>query len=212
MEKEAPIASDSNSVPIVTTNTDKNALVQRVHTKKRSLLQVIRIALYVIRCRSTKGKTNVVHVDVASKGLWKGLLAAMRPLHHNHHHDTPKPPPVIVLPSPTDHTAIDVPPTPISPSVDLFHDLGSPLSSHSDDSVSLYASAVNLQELDKSEGTNCDVVIEEGYFNEDGGDEMIDVRAEEFIVHFYEQMKLQRKDSIHRYNIWLARQERDGVH
>lgn len=84
----------------------------------------------------------------------------------------------------------DVLPPPMSP-----HGPYSPcFSSSSGDSMSRYASAQNLQELDREGGggndDDCDY----------GGDEMIDAKAEVFIAQFYEQMRLQRLDSINRYN------------
>ena len=70
----------------------------------------------------------------------------------------------------------------------------------SDGTKSRYASAVDLQALDKSEqGENIEVVIEEGCFTcyeEIEADEMIDAKAEEFIANFYAQMKIQRLESM----------------
>nr|KYP47555.1 hypothetical protein KK1_030750 [Cajanus cajan] len=57
---------------------------------------------------------------------------------------------------------------------------------------SRYASAEGLNELVKSEE-------EKESREEDGdGDEMIDSKAEEFIAQFYQQMRLQRFDSMDR--------------
>ena len=79
--------------------------------------------------------------------------------------------------------------------VEYFEDLHSPTyqsgassSSSSEDGMSCYASAVNLQELNKDNDEDDEY--------EDGGDEMIDAKAEEFIAQFYQQMKLQQMDLV----------------
>ncbi|KAF9607235.1 hypothetical protein IFM89_033442 [Coptis chinensis] len=174
-----------------------NKPARHLSTKKHGFLNLVRIAVYMIKRRSAK----TGQVEVASKGLWKRLVGAMRPLHHQHlqHQQSPRLTINVGGESPYAYTFHDVPPTPMSPP----HGGDSPFSSStSDGTKSRYASALNLQELAKeSDETdeNIEVVIEEGYF-EDGGDELIDARAEEFIANFYEEMRLQRLESITRYN------------
>jgi len=68
-------------------------------------------------------------------------------------------------------------------------------SSCSEVSASRYASAVNLQELDRIEDN--DDGDDEAYAD-CGGDEMIDSKADEFIAQFYEQIRLQRMNSVDR--------------
>uniref|UniRef100_A0A7N0SZ60 Uncharacterized protein n=1 Tax=Kalanchoe fedtschenkoi TaxID=63787 RepID=A0A7N0SZ60_KALFE len=73
--------------------------------------------------------------------------------------------------------------TPLSPSSS---------SSLSECSDSRYASALNLQELDKS-GSNDDDESEE--FDDTQGDAMIDMKAEMFIAQFYAQMRIDENTS-----------------
>ncbi|KAL5700900.1 hypothetical protein ACHQM5_026299 [Ranunculus cassubicifolius] len=169
---------------------------RHLSNKKNGFLHVLRIVMYMLRRRSDK-KNQAAADDVASKGLWKRLVSSMRPLHHHHqlpyHHHH----------SPANHqTVLEVP---SSPNACSYHDVPpSPASSSSDGTKSRYASAVDLQALDKpDQGENIEVVIEEGCFNyyeEIEADEMIDEKAEEFIANFYAQMKIQRLESM-RYRL-----------
>jgi hypothetical protein len=181
----------SNSIIMTVTNTidpipDNNKMKQ-VEKKKRRAMHLVQVALYMLRM--TK-KPKSLHVDVASKGMWKRLVSSMRPLHLQSN-QTMSPPPSVETQSPMVS----------SPLVEHYEDvLPSPTassSSSSDDSMSRYASAVNLPELDKSNNDDDDDDDDEDDASY-GGDEMIDVKAEEFIAHFYEQMKLQRMASADR--------------
>ncbi|XP_077219321.1 cotton fiber protein [Tasmannia lanceolata] len=157
--------------------------------KKRSGMSLLRAALLMVRRQPHKPTS--VHADVvesAGKGL-KNLVGAVRPLHLQHQSSSPT------------SEIISAGITPAgSMRVDSFHDVFRPPPSPSccsdvDDGMSSrYASAEDLRELDNS-GKSDD---NGGYGN--GGDEAIDVRAEEFIAKFYEQMRLQRMDSMNRYN------------
>ncbi|CAN8248071.1 unnamed protein product [Cochlearia groenlandica] len=60
-------------------------------------------------------------------------------------------------------------------------------SSSSSSGISGYGSAKSLRDMD------CLDEDEECYGDVDEGDEMIDVKAEEFIVRFYEQMRMQNQ-------------------
>ncbi|KAL6968591.1 hypothetical protein U1Q18_034392, partial [Sarracenia purpurea var. burkii] len=65
-----------------------------------------------------------------------------------------------------------------------------------------YARAMNLLELDlKGESDEDDDDESDEKFDDKGGDEMIDAKAEEFIAKFYNQMKIQHLKSVERYNI-----------
>ncbi|GMQ00274.1 hypothetical protein CsSME_00047429 [Camellia sinensis var. sinensis] len=57
-------------------------------------------------------------------------------------------------------------------------------------SESRYASALNLQELDDDES--------DARINDNGGDEMIDAKAEEFIAQFYHQIRVQAVERYHK--------------
>ncbi|KAI5680506.1 hypothetical protein M9H77_01733 [Catharanthus roseus] len=118
-----------------------------------------------------------------SKGEnWKKIVGSIRPLH-----------------VPDNNT-----PTALSPSttVDCFDDLIPNASScsfpspsvydgSSIGSMSQYASASNLQDLDDNNNSDNENDDPDEVFDAIGGDEMIDAKAEEFIAQFYLQMKLQ---------------------
>ena len=161
-------------------NNIKTKQVSEREKKKRGPMHLVKVALFMIRTR----KSNKPKPLPVSKDSWKGLVASMRPLHLQS--DQSSPPPAIVEA-----------PKPIvtSPMVEYFEDLHSPTyqsgassSSSSEDGMSCYASAVNLQELNKDNNEDDEY--------EDGGDEMIDAKAEEFIAQFYQQMKLQQMDLV----------------
>ncbi|OVA16831.1 Protein of unknown function DUF761 [Macleaya cordata] len=181
-----------------TTTTNNNLNNGKI--KKRGALHVLKVALFMLRGGSNK-KSKSVQVEVASKGLWKKLVGAMRPLHHHQLPNQNSPPRSIQTGPPTSNPKAndsfhDVLPPPMSPQ--LVHP-DTPSSSSSVDSMSRYASAQNLQELDRTEeSNNCDIVIEDDYFY--GGDALIDAKAEEFIAQFYEQMRLQQLNLLNHHN------------
>lgn len=114
------------------------------------------------------------------KNNWKNIVGSMRPL-------TLQEKSPAVSPSPTvgDLQAL------------IPQGLSSPAPSYmsSTGTMSRYASAVNLQELDV-----CDSEKEEDpdeVFDAITGDDMIDVKAEEFINQFYQQMRLQTAANQH---------------
>ncbi|KAH7516999.1 hypothetical protein FEM48_Zijuj09G0015500 [Ziziphus jujuba var. spinosa] len=165
-------------------------------------MQFLRVALFMIRRRSGQSKS----VDVASKGMWRRLVGSMRPLHLQ---SNASPPPSIKDEPKTTSMSErydDVMLPPESP--------GSSISSMSseDGMSSRYASAVNLQELDKDSGSrygstvnlkdlakdHCAGILAPGDEILVVDDELIDAKAEEFIAQFYKQMRLQRLDSIDR--------------
>ncbi|KAF5726355.1 hypothetical protein HS088_TW22G00032 [Tripterygium wilfordii] len=121
-----------------------------------------------------------------------------RPLHLQSNDQSPPPP----LPSTA--PAIMPPPDVMVENIeDAFTPPLSPALPSSNSSVdggmSQYASAVNLQELDR-----CDEDEEEEVYADGLGDVMIDAKAEEFIAHFYEAMRLQNMERINRTN-WSLR-------
>ncbi|KAF9619966.1 hypothetical protein IFM89_010582 [Coptis chinensis] len=125
------------------------------------------------------------------------------PLHHQHlQHHQQSPPPLVTS-------------APVTPLIKSLSHAGSspsgswasaasptPSSSRSNDTRSLYSSTQNLQELDNSDGCTYKFVFEDedegenDNVNEDeNGDQMIDVKAKEFIANFYEQMRIQQLDN-----------------
>ncbi|KAK9086333.1 hypothetical protein Syun_028727 [Stephania yunnanensis] len=171
-----------------TTLLDSSMEMNHKKSKGWHMFKIVSALLFLHR-KSSK-KTNSLNV-VASKGMWRRVLGAIRPLHHDHQHSTP--PLITMTPSTTTTTT-----TPIAvdsrnvdaPMLPKLSSVGSNASStFSIDIISQYASAENLQELDNKGGEDdggdtCD------------GDKTIDARAEEFIAKFYEQMRLQRVDSL----------------
>ncbi|CAA6669152.1 unnamed protein product [Spirodela intermedia] len=144
--------------------------------KKRPGVNLLRLAVFMVRLRSPPGAAPSPAGGAASprgKGLWKTLVAVVRLLH-----------PVgdrggaMLLPTGTS----SVPPTPPSPSASEDSQSGW---------TSRYPSAADLRELADSESD------EEADGGGGGGaPHSIDLRAEEFIARFYEQMRLQQLDSL----------------
>lgn len=189
---------------IIADNKKNNVVPHKEETatkKRRGGVQFLKVALFMIRRRSGKSKS----VDVASKGIWRNLVGSMRPLHLQ---SNASPPPSIEgAPNMTSMSERydDVMLPPASP--------GSSISSMSseDGMSSRYASAVNLQELDKESSSRYASAVNLQELDKEcdddlvGGDEvlvvddeLIDAKAEEFIAQFYEQMRLQRLDSMDR--------------
>ncbi|KAI4387238.1 hypothetical protein MLD38_005083 [Melastoma candidum] len=81
-------------------------------------------------------------------------------------------------------------------------------SSASEGTMSRYASAINLRELgetddnDNKEGNGRD---------DDGGDKMIDLKAEDFIARFYEEMRIQNHNEMVRRQSKLHRHRRHSI-
>uniref|UniRef100_A0A5B7B9H1 Uncharacterized protein n=1 Tax=Davidia involucrata TaxID=16924 RepID=A0A5B7B9H1_DAVIN len=182
--------------------------------KKRSPFNLLKAALFMLG-----RKSKSVHVEVASKGMLNKLVGSMRPLHLQDNQSPPPPPPpppplIPGSPSPTIEPYEDVFPPPMSPH--------SSSASSSADSMSRYASATNLQELeikaggryasamnlkelDKELEGESDDESDDHWIDDKAGDEMIDAKAEEFIAHFYTQMRIQHVESIHRHNKMMAK-------
>ncbi|CAH8250937.1 unnamed protein product [Arabidopsis lyrata] len=66
-------------------------------------------------------------------------------------------------------------------------------SSSSSSGISGYGSAMSLRDLDYPYDDDIDEEEDECYSDVEGGDDMIDEKAEEFIVRFYAQMKMQNQ-------------------
>ncbi|CAN6467835.1 unnamed protein product [Victoria cruziana] len=147
-------------------------------TKKRpETWHFMRSALFMLRKCMGPTKPKVVE-----KGVLENLVGAMRPLHHSiDHPDAVKHRDVEKM---QQRLPLDVRPPPPLPRNDDEDD---------DDMLSIppesrYASVDNLLQLDESEDES------------HGERNAIDMKAEEFIANFYEQIRLQRLDSINRFN------------
>ncbi|XP_023004875.1 uncharacterized protein LOC111498054 [Cucurbita maxima] len=166
--------------PHVEPSTDSG----KAKKKSGGVMKIFKVALLMLRRRSNKSKATV---DTGSdKSVWRQLVGSMRPLHVQGNES----PPTISLPPLKPKKNLEELPTtcslsPSSPSSLLSFTRTSRSSSFG---TSKYASAINLQELEgRNDDDNDKNVIED----DNGGDEMIDAKAEEFITQFYEQMRRQ---------------------
>lgn len=146
----------------------------KVATKKRGgPMTLFRSVVLAFRGTSSK-KSSVSSNMIVNAATIKTLVNGVRPLHHQLDYALPPPPP----------------PPPSSMALDAYYDVHMPPPSPcSSDAMSRYASAEDLQSLDKSEDNE-----EEDISN--GEANAIDMKAEEFIAMFYKQMRLQRLDSL----------------
>lgn len=171
---------DPKSQPVKPTSDSGKA-------KKKSggAVQIFKVALFMLRRRSKKSKAPV---DMGSdKGMWRRLLGSMRPLHIQGNESSPTAieadMTLTLSKSKEDFEESSMPLSSSSPSPSLSSSSFSHASRSSSFGTSQYASANNLQELDENSDDN-----------DNGGDEMIDAKAEEFIAQFYEQMRRQRRN------------------
>ncbi|KAK3020576.1 hypothetical protein RJ639_046926 [Escallonia herrerae] len=176
MEEKSITVVTNNVVADTTVRTAEKWTIngQKKKKKKRGAFSLLKAALFILRQKPGE-KSKRVQLEVASSGNWKKMLGSMRPLHLQ---DNPSPPPPSVVVS-----------------IEQFEDVLPPASpapsTSSAGTMSQYASANNLQELDKHEESDDEDDETDKEFDDKAGDEMIDAKAEEFIAHFYEQMRLQ---------------------
>lgn len=155
-------------------------------------MRFLRVALFKMRGRSAK--PTALQVDnnedgERSKSTWGKFVGSMRPLH------------LQSTQSPRS--------SPDLPSSEYKKDCGGYVSDFVADEqepyspsppISCYASAVGLSELVQNDEENeykQEVIVEDSHVDGDG-DWMIDAKAEDFIAQFYQEMKLQRLDSVDR--------------
>lgn len=187
--------------------------VMRKTKKKPGVFGLFKAAMFVLRHR-TKGKQKAAQVAVSStKGDWKKLVGSMRPLHLQDNNSqaaydycaTTSSPSALSCSgtmsqyaSASDLQAMDVPAAgapSITDSMSQYasaNDLQALEASTSSGTMSQYASANNLQELDDEEEEEDPDQV----FDAIGADDMIDAKAEEFILQFYQQMRRQNIDSM----------------
>ncbi|RDY06333.1 hypothetical protein CR513_09694, partial [Mucuna pruriens] len=146
------------------------------------------------RRRSSAAKPSAVrvnHDDGSKSSIWWKFVGSMRPLHLQSN----------VSPLYYSESATTLP----SPKPDSCGGYASDFVAEEEryspsPPSSCYSSAVGLNELLGSEedSEKQDRIVEEKCNNEEhiDGDEMIDAKAEEFIAQFYQQMRLQRMDSV----------------
>ncbi|GAB2298385.1 hypothetical protein Dimus_032450 [Dionaea muscipula] len=179
-----PAIDDTTTTLPVTTNaattyrtTKAKKPPQCVPSKKQkhsAFDHLIKAALFILRGKGKKSKSFTASSTFAK------LFFSVRPLHlqDNTLQSPPPPPPPPALE--------EVPFIPL-------HEVGSSSSlssaASSSGGMSRYASAQNLQDLDNEEED--EEIENDAYFDGIEGDEMIDAKAEEFIAHFYQEMRLQ---------------------
>lgn len=141
--------------------------------KKRSALSAILAALFTSQVRSKEAKPP----SESGTGFFS-IVCGIRPLHHGQFdNNTPLTPPPRRIPTNVD-VVLFPPPSPGYVSAE-------------EGMTSRYASAKDLHEID-TKAVEEEEEEEEG----EGSSNEIDVQAEEFIAKFYEQMRLQRSDSV----------------
>lgn len=147
---------------------------QKSPLKKNGCMSPLQIAAFFIRRGSTAKKALIKAEAKESRPDWKVLVGGVRPFHHVHQLESsvsPKPPPMNLARNDSFHDVLLPPPSPPEGSID---------------SMSRYASAEDLCSLDNSKED--EAAVEDG----DGMPNAIDLKAEEFIAKFYEQIKRQR--------------------
>lgn len=169
---------------------------------KRRSLRFIKGVLYLLNLnRRSKKTSKSLHVEVvASSELLNKVFGTMRPLHVAHN--------CSILPSNTSSASF---PSPLSLEGNKFEDTESPspgvLSLKSNSS---YSSFVTVSEMGNATeyGSLNNLLEPENLIQEcrddddheivdDVGDEMIDVKAEQFIARFYEQIRIQSWNNQH---------------
>ncbi|XP_020101240.1 uncharacterized protein LOC109719117 [Ananas comosus] len=189
MEKEERDGANNTTAILAVATTDvtnKACSLRPPAGKKRGTLSLIRAALFMVRGCSS-GKKKFMNAEApgspsAAEAGWKTLVSGMRPLHVPQLEYYPSNPLLLPPPPPVGHES--------------YHDVSlppaSPAHSTSSGEMSRYASAEDLQALDKNDDDlNSDEATDDG----SGGPNAIDVQAEDFIAKFYEQMRLQRMES-----------------
>ncbi|KAB2074216.1 hypothetical protein ES319_A07G138600v1 [Gossypium barbadense] len=171
----ASISREKKKAP----HDDQNSLATPHKRKRSAALNVIKVALYMLRLKSSKSK--LVQANMVPKVSWKRLLGSMRPMHIQ---SNQSPPPTIEA-----KPGFMLEPKFIPVSQRTEEDIAaapwSPMASSDSSFMSQYESPLN-QEIHVMEPSE-----EESWFDDDGGDEMIDAKAEEFIAQFYQQIRLQ---------------------
>ncbi|ESQ37875.1 hypothetical protein EUTSA_v10028992mg [Eutrema salsugineum] len=160
--------------------------------KKRSRgMHVLGVVLYMIRRRRRRKPFN--------NGFWRRVVESFRHLKNDN---------ITILPSSTNNMILpssspvkDESPASSDDQLSEMVEVFTATSSSSSSGISGYGSAKSLRDMDclDEDDEDDDDDEDECYGDDDGGDEMIDVKAEEFIVRFYEQMRMQNQAYTERY-------------
>uniref|UniRef100_A0A7N0TS65 Uncharacterized protein n=1 Tax=Kalanchoe fedtschenkoi TaxID=63787 RepID=A0A7N0TS65_KALFE len=179
------IAADENGDPKLKGKSKKSK-------KGRSSNNVWKAALLFFLGR--RKATKVIQAEVVSDANWKMLVGSMRPVNLHDNESTLMLPDNNACENLANEDVSEKRKDEMTEEVSKLPELLTPVSpsSSSECSDSRYASALNLQALDKS-GSSDDDESEE--FNDTQGDAMIDMKAEMFIAQFYAQMRIQNTSS-----------------
>ncbi|KAK6788446.1 hypothetical protein RDI58_016971 [Solanum bulbocastanum] len=183
-------------------NDDQN----KKKAKTPGVFGFFKAAMFLLRHR-TKGKQKAAQV-ITQQGDWKKLVGSMRLFHlqdnnnnNNNNNNTlycaTSPSAARQYASADDLKSLDQldSMSQYASANDLksLDALASASASASSGTMSQYASANNLQDLDEQEEEEDDP---DKVFDAIGADDMIDAKAELFILQFYQQMRRQNVDSI----------------
>lgn len=179
-------------------NGDQLAIEQIDQTMKKKKISrgmhVFSVVMFMLRRRRRRKAINT--------GFWRRVVESVRKVHSE----------ITIMPSSNFINTIVLPPAPppltesqdgdkdgdeddvddsgdrISEAMEVF----TAASTSSSSGISGYGSAMSLRDLDYHYDENDDDDVE-CYSDGEGGDDMIDKKAEEFIVKFYAQMKMQNQ-------------------
>lgn len=177
---------------VVAIKDNRNEDQNKKKGKPAGVFGFFKAAMFVLRHR-TKGKQKAA--QVTQQGDWKKLVGSMRPLHlqdnNNNNNDNTiycatSPSVASQYASANDLKSLDHQ----YASANDLKSLDEPASSGT---MSQYASANDLQDLDQHDEEEDDP---DQAFDAIGADDMIDAKAELFILQFYQQMRSQNIDSI----------------
>ncbi|GMJ01035.1 hypothetical protein HRI_003772700 [Hibiscus trionum] len=145
--------------------------------RKRSATRiVVKAMLYMLHSKSSKSKP-AQHNNTVPKFSWKRVIGSMRPMHLQSNRS-----PSHIIKAVESGTVLEHEEANLGPS------------SLTAVSISSFDSVCDMSEYESPSNQEVHVTEpgeEECWFDDGGGDEMIDAKAEEFIAQFYQQMRIQ---------------------
>ncbi|KAL0712550.1 hypothetical protein Bca4012_019528 [Brassica carinata] len=166
-------------------NGGEEEIKNKVKKKRSRGMHVIGVVLYMLRHRRrTKPFKN---------GFWRRVVESFQQLKNDN--ITMQPPSNITIMPPASPVK-EKPPASSDDQLSEMVEVFTATSSSCSSGISGYGSAKSLRDmdcLDEDDDDYDDDDEEDCYGDVDGGDEMIDVKAEEFIGRFYEQMRMQNQ-------------------
>lgn len=163
---------------------DEEEIKNKMKKKRSRGMHVIGVVLYILRRRRRRKPFN--------NGFWRRVVESFRQLKNDNITILPSSHITILPPSSPAAAKVEAPASSVdelSEMVEVF----TTTSCSSSSGISGYGSAKSLRDIDCLDDDGYDDDDDECYGDDDGGDEMIDVKAEEFIVRFYEQMRMQNQ-------------------